>query len=39
MTANESKSYLGYLNKLVDEYNNTNHRSIGKNLLILIILL
>ena len=30
MTANESKSYLGYLNKLVDEYNNTNHRSIDK---------
>lgn len=39
MTANESKSYRGYLNKFVDEYNNTNHRSIGKNLLILIILL
>ena len=32
MTANNSKSYLGYLNKLVDEYNNTYyHRSIGKN--------
>ena len=25
-----SKSYLGYLNKLVDEYNNTYHRFIGK---------
>ena len=29
MTANDSKSYLGYLNKLVDEYNNTHHNSIG----------
>ena len=28
MTANDSKSYLGYLNKLVDEYNNTYHYSI-----------
>ena len=25
MTANVSKSYLGYLNKLVDEQNNTYH--------------
>ena len=31
MTANDSKSYLGYLNKLVDQYNNTYHHSIGKN--------
>ena len=30
MTANDSKSYHGYLNKLVDEYNNTYHCSIGK---------
>ena len=30
MTANDSKSYHGYLNKLVDEYNNTYNRSIGK---------
>ena len=30
MTANHRKSYFGYLNKLVDEYNNTFHRSIGK---------
>ena len=30
MTANDSKSYLGYLNKLVDEYNNSYHFSIGK---------
>ena len=29
MTHNK-KFYLGYLNKLVDEYNNTYHRSIGK---------
>ena len=27
---NGTKSYLGYLNKLVDEYNNTYHCSIGK---------
>ena len=30
MTANDSKSYFGYLNKLVDQYNNTYHCSIGK---------
>ena len=30
MEANDSKPYLGYLNKLVDECNNTYHRSIGK---------
>ena len=29
-TANDSKSYYSYLNKLVDEYNNTHHRSINK---------
>ena len=29
MTHNK-KFYLGYLNKLVDEYNNTYHLSIGK---------
>ena len=39
MTANDSKSYLAYLNKLVDQYNNTYHHSINKNLLMLIILL
>ena len=39
MTANDSQSYLTYLNKLVDQYNNTNHHSIKKNLLMLIILL
>ena len=30
MTANNRKSYLGYLNKLVDECSNTYHYSIGK---------
>ena len=30
MTANDSKSYLGYLNRLVNEYNKCYHRSIGK---------
>ena len=30
MTANDSKSYLNYLNKLIDEYSNTYHRSVGK---------
>ena len=30
MKANNSKSYFSYLNKLVDQYNRTYHRSIGK---------
>ena len=30
LTANNKKFYLGFLNKLVDEYNNTYHRSVGK---------
>ena len=30
MTAYDSKSYLSYLNKLVDQYNNTYHHSINK---------
>ena len=30
MAADDSKSYLFYLNKLVDEYNNSYHYSIGK---------
>ena len=30
MTAIDSKSYFGYLNKLVDEYSNSCHCSIGK---------
>ena len=29
MTANDSKSYFPYLNKLVDRYNNTYHHSIN----------
>ena len=29
-TANDSKSCLGYLNKLVDQHYNAYHRSIGK---------
>ena len=30
MTANDSKFYLPYLNKFVDQYNNTYHHSINK---------
>ena len=30
MTVNDSKSYIGYLNKLEDQYNNTYHPSIGR---------
>ena len=30
MTANDTKSYLPYLNKLVDQYNNTYQHSIDK---------
>ena len=30
MTANESKSYLSYVNDLVDQYNNSCHHSINK---------
>ena len=30
MTANDSKFYLSYLNKLVDQYNNTYHHSNNK---------
>ena len=30
MTANDNKSYLSYLNKLVDPYNKTYHYSINK---------
>ena len=39
MAANDSKSYLPYLNKLVDQYNNTYHHSISNKLLMLITLL
>ena len=31
LKANDCKSYLDCLNKLVDQYNNTYHHSIGKN--------
>ena len=30
MTANDSKYYLPFLNKLVDQYNNTYHHFISK---------
>ena len=33
MTVNNSKSYLAYSNKLVDEYKNTYHRSTGTKLI------
>ena len=38
MAANDSKSYLPYLNKLVGQYNNTYHHSIRNKLLMLITL-
>ena len=31
VTANDSISYLSYLNKIVDQYNNTYHHSVDKN--------
>ena len=30
MTANDSKFYLSYLNKLISQYNNTHHHYICK---------
>ena len=30
MTANDNNSYLAYLNKLVDQYNNTYYHSVNK---------
>ena len=33
MAANDIKSYLSYLNKLVDQYNNTYHHSTCKKLI------
>ena len=33
MTANDIKSYLTYLNKLVDQHNNTYHQFIDKKLI------
>ena len=38
VTANDSKSYLSYLNKLVDQYNILTNILLIKNLLLLIIL-
>ena len=39
MIGNDSKSYLSYLNKLGEQYNNTYHILLMKNVLMLIILL
>ena len=39
MTANHSRSYLSYLNKLADQHNNTSHHLLTKKLVMLIILL
>ena len=39
MTVNDRKSYPSYLNKIEDQCNNTYHSSVGKKLLMLIILL
>ena len=33
ITAKNTKSYLSYLNRLVDQYNNTYHLSINKELI------
>ena len=33
MTANDDKSYLSYLYKSADQYNNTNHHYINKKLI------
>ena len=30
MTANDRKSYISFLNKLIDQYNNTYHHSVNK---------
>ena len=38
MIANNSKSYLSYLNILAEQYSNTYHHSVNKNILMLIIL-
>ena len=35
MTVSDSKYYFPDLNKLVDQYNNTYHHSINKNLIML----
>ena len=36
MAANNSKSYLSCLNKIVDEYNNTYHHSINRKPIIFV---
>ena len=33
LTANDSKSYLSYLNKVIDKYHNTYHNFINKKLI------
>ena len=30
MTANDNKSCLSYLNKVIDQYNNTYHHSLNR---------
>lgn len=32
MTANDNSSYVGCLNKLSDEYNNSQHQSVDKKM-------
>ena len=39
MTTDNKRSYLDYLNKLVDKYNNTYHHSTDKNALLMLIIL
>ena len=39
MTATDNKSYLGYLNKLVDDWNKSYHCFIDKKIIDAIILL
>ena len=39
MTANDNKFYLPYLNESLDQYNYTNHNSIKKLLMLIILLL
>ena len=38
MTANDSKSDLPYLDKLVDQYNNSYHHSINKKSMLIVLL-
>ena len=37
MIANDRKIYVRYLNKLIDQYNNTYHILLVKHLLMLVI--